>query len=72
MEGAQRLREAFQLDLERRSNMSAPGGDGAEDGLERADVVAIRAQIERMSAMIAALQAESGISPPKYSAAVGI
>lgn len=74
MEGAQRMREAFQLDLERRSANSADGDD-AENGLERAEMVGIRAKIEQMGAMIAALQAEvhrqaNEMPPPEYSAVV--
>lgn len=74
VEEAQRLRDAFQLDLERHSNVGSPN-DGTENGLERVNVLALQTQIEQMSTTIIGLQAEVQRQveenlPPDYSVVV--
>lgn len=75
MEEVQGLRDAFQLDLERRSNLNGPH-DGLNGGLESADNAALRIQVEQMSTIIVELQAEVQRQveenlPPDYSATMG-
>lgn len=75
MEEAQELRDAFQLDLEHRSNLNG-SHDGSDGRLESMGIAALQIQIGQMSTIIAELQAEvqrqvEENSPPDYSATMG-
>ncbi|KAF9465251.1 hypothetical protein BDZ94DRAFT_1254073 [Collybia nuda] len=77
MEEAQRLRNAFQLDLEHQGNAITHDDSSVEGGLETARTLGLQAQIQHISLMIAALQAEiqrqaeENSGPPDYSSALG-